>query len=71
MKTNASKAVFLGKVREIYRFMNAQDTSDKARWTARAMVGAAGCVHIDRMIEAMVAHCMLTEQERQDFINSI
>ncbi len=59
------KQAFMTHVRALYRCANLSDSDhpDRAPWTRPEMAGTACCVHLDRMLNDMVACGAITLED--------
>jgi hypothetical protein len=66
------KASFFNNLAGLYRIGNASDSAEnKQAWTKGVMAGEACCGSIDKMMRAMVAGGVITEEECQEFYDTL
>ena len=65
------KEEFLAHLRALYRAANSADQPDAPDWMKGEMVSEAGCRQLDRMLHHMILCGALTQNEYDEFVNSI
>ncbi len=66
-----TKAEFLLRLAELYKFCNLQDIENKESWTCVEMVEEAGCSAFDQVIKEMRDFGALTPAEAQLFYDEL
>jgi hypothetical protein len=66
-----TKEQFLQSIKAMYLTLNASDSENAESWTTPKMAGSEGCGHLDKLLGSMVREGVMTQEEHQQFMDTM